>query len=221
MEQLRHFLEIAPGILGALLQGAQTTVVVAAGAYGVALLWGLVLAFVLVYGGPFGKAARVYIEVFRCTPALTQLFLIYFGLAQFGVFFEPLPAAILGLGLNGAAYTAEIFRSGINAIDSGQNEAGLSIGLAPVGVMRFVVLPQALAVVIPPLANYALGLLKDTAIVSTIAAPEIMFFARQQATATFRSPEIYIIAALLYLVLSAPLSYAARRLELWRARATA
>jgi His/Glu/Gln/Arg/opine family amino acid ABC transporter permease subunit len=217
---MEQFLERAPSILAALLQGARTTLVVTAGAYLLALAFGLALALVLAYGGRVAsRAARAYVEVFRCTPALTQLFLIYFGLPEFGIFLDPLPAAILGLGMNGTAYTAEIFRAGINAIDPGQREAGLSVGLTPVGALRYVVMPQALAVVIPPLANYALGLLKDSAIVSVIAAPEIMFFARQQATKTFQSPEIYLLAALIYLVMSAPLSYLAHRLE--RARAVA
>jgi polar amino acid transport system permease protein/cystine transport system permease protein len=153
------------------------------------------------------------VEILRGTPALTQLFILYFGLAEFGIELTPISAAILGFGLNGSAYLAEIYRAGILAINKGQMEAALSIGMRPLEAMRYIVLPQAIRIVLPPLTNYAVSLLKDSAIVSAIAVPEIMLRARQLVTETYLSLEIYLIAAALYLAMSLPMMQLARRLE--------
>ena len=125
-------------------------------------------------------------------------------------------AAIVGLGMNGAAYVGEIYRAGIEAIHRGQVEAALSLGMTPVRAMRYIILPQALRLMLPPLCNYAILLVKDTAIISTIAAPEIMFEARRLVQATFMysiSGQIYLICAGFYLALTLPLSQVAKRLE--------
>jgi polar amino acid transport system permease protein/cystine transport system permease protein len=209
-----RFLERAPYFLAAMLDGAITTVEVTLGALVLAIAAGLFVALVRVAGGPAGKFAVAYIEFFRGTPVLAQLFILYFGLVEVGLItLQPLQAAVLGLGLNGAAYLAEVFRSGIRAIHRGQMEAALSIGLTPLGAMHRVILPQALRIVLPPIGNFSIGLLKDTAVVSAVAAPEIMFRARQLTTETFQSGQIYLLAALLYLALSLPLSLTVRRLE--------
>ncbi len=216
-----RFLERLPYFLTTLLSGAVTTVEVTLGALCLAIVGGLFVALVRLSGGPFSKLAVAYIEFLRGTPVLAQLFVIYFGLVEVGIKFEPLQAAILGLGLNGAAYLAEVFRAGIQAIHRGQMEAALSIGLTPLGAMRRVILPQAFRIVLPPVGNFSIGLLKDTAVVSVVAAPEIMFRARQLTTETFQSGQIYLLAALIYLALSLPLSHLVRRLEhasaRWRA----
>jgi polar amino acid transport system permease protein/cystine transport system permease protein len=209
-----RFLERAPYFLGVMLEGAVTTVEVTFGALVLAIIAGLILALVRVGGGLAGKLAVVYIEFLRGTPVLAQLFILYFGLVEVGlVTLQPLQAAVLGLGLNGGAYLAEVFRSGIQAIHRGQMEAALAIGLTPLGAMRRVILPQAFRIVLPPIGNFSIGLLKDTAVVSAVAAPEIMFRARQLTTETFQSGQIYLLAALVYLALSLPLSQVVRRLE--------
>jgi polar amino acid transport system permease protein/cystine transport system permease protein len=209
-----RFLERAPYFLGVMLEGAVTTVEVTFGALVLAIVAGLILALVRVGGGLAGKLAVVYIEFLRGTPVLAQLFILYFGLVEVGlVTLQPLQAAVLGLGLNGGAYLAEVFRSGIQAIHRGQMEAALAIGLTPLGAMRRVILPQAFRIVLPPIGNFSIGLLKDTAVVSAVAAPEIMFRARQLTTETFQSGQIYLLAALVYLALSLPLSQVVRRLE--------
>jgi polar amino acid transport system permease protein/cystine transport system permease protein len=149
----------------------------------------------------------------RGTPALTQLFIIYFGLADIGLGMPPMAAAIVGLGANGAAYLAEVFRAGISAVHRGQNEAALSLGLPPIDVMRFVVLPQATRIMVPPFCNYAIQLLKDTSLVSSVAAPEIMFRARNLVMDTYLSMHVYVLAAAIYLAISIPLSHLASRLQ--------
>jgi His/Glu/Gln/Arg/opine family amino acid ABC transporter permease subunit len=155
----------------------------------------------------------MYVEVFRSVPALTQLFIIYFGLAQIGIRLQSLPAAIVGLGLAGGAILTEVFRAGFQALHHGQREAALAVGMTPIMAVRYIILPQAWRIVLPPLGNYSISLLKETSVASAIAAPEIMFFARQLVTKTFETPLIYSMTALFYLAMSIPLGRLVARLE--------
>ncbi len=197
-----------------LLHAAVTTVEVAAGALLVALVLGLLVALLRVSAvKPLRWLGLVYTDVIRGTPALAQLFIIYFGLSDIGIEFDPISAAVIGLGMNGAAYVGEIYRAGIQAIGRGQVEAALSLGMTPARTMRFIVLPQAVRLMLPPLTNYAISLVKDTAIISAIAAPEIAFEARRLVQETFLSNQVYLLAALIYLAITIPMSRLARRLE--------
>lgn len=197
-----------------LLRGAVMTVQITAGALVVAIVLGLGMAVI--------KTSRlrvtrilvdIFIEIFRDVPALTLLFIIYFGLAYTGLRIEPVPAAILGLGLVGGAILTEVFRSGFEALHHGQREAALAVGMTPMMAMRYIILPQAVRITLPPVGNYAIGLLKDTAIVSAIAAPEIMFWARNLVTSTFETTLVYVLAAALYFCMSFPLAQVVNRLE--------
>ncbi|WP_164705049.1 amino acid ABC transporter permease, partial [Pseudomonas viridiflava] len=118
------------------------------------------------------------IEVFRGTPALVQLFIIYFSLTAVGIEFSSFVAAIIGLGLNAAAYLAEIYRAGLEAVPKGQVEAAKAIGMPRAQVMRWVVLPQSIRIVLAPIGNVAISLLKDTSVASLIAAPDLMLRAQ-------------------------------------------
>jgi His/Glu/Gln/Arg/opine family amino acid ABC transporter permease subunit len=210
----RTMIEVFPRFMPVLLEGAGIAVEVAAGALLVALVGGLILALATL--APFRLlriAARAYIELIRGTPALTQLFIIYFGLADIGLGMPPLAAAIVGLGGNGAAYLAEVYRAGIQAIHRGQREAALSLGLVPTDVMRYVILPQATRIMVPPFCNFAIQLLLATSLVSAVAAPEIMFRARNLVMETYLSIHVYVLAALLYLSVSIPMSHLTARLE--------
>ncbi len=156
---------------------------------------------------------NIYVEVFRGLPPLAVLFILYFGLAHAGMNLAPFTAAVLGLGLIGGAMLTEVFRAGFSAIHSGQREAALAVGMTPLGALRDIILPQTWRITLPPLANYAIGLLKDTSIVSAIAAPEIMFFARNLVTRTFDTEIIYLLVAVIYFCLSFPLARLADRFE--------
>ena len=192
---------------GPLSLGALTTIVITLGALLVAVVLGLAIALLRMTGiRPLNWAFNVYVEIFRNTPVLAQLFIIYFGLPYLGVRVEPVPAAIIGLGLNGGAVLSEVFRSGFNAIHHGQRESALAVGMPPWMSIRFIILPQTWRITLPPLGNYAIALLKDTAVVSAIAAPEIMFWARNLVTSTFETTFVYVLAALLYFCLSFPLA---------------
>lgn len=200
---------------GTLLLGAGTTVGITVGALAMAIVIGLVLGVVKAFGRM--KAVTfiidIYVEIFRGVPALAILFIIYFGLAYAGLKVEAIPTAIFGLGLIGGAMLTEVFRAGFGAIHFGQREAALAIGMTPMMSLRYILLPQAWRVTLPPLGNYSIGLLKDTAIVSAIAAPEIMFYARNLVTSTFDTTLIYILAATLYFCLSFPLARLVDRFE--------
>jgi polar amino acid transport system permease protein len=217
--KLWHWL---PEILPVLWSATGMTVRVTAGALVVALALGLVVALMRISPlRPVRWLALAYTDVFRGTPALVQLFIIYFGLSDLGLVFDPVSAAIVGLGINGAAYVGEIYRAGIEALHRGQLEAALTLGMTPAKAMRFIILPQAVRIMLPPLGNYAIALVKDTAIISTIAAPEIMFEARRLVQATFMhgiSGQIYLVCALFYLALTLPLSWVVRRFERARQR---
>jgi polar amino acid transport system permease protein len=182
----------------------------------VALLAGSVVVLLRIApSAPLRWIAIVYVEVGRGTPALVILFVIYFGLpsALPGLQFDSFTAAVLGLGLQGGAILGEVFRAGIEAIDRGQREASLSLGLTPSQTMSRIIAPQALQVVVPPIGNYAIGLLKDTAIASIIAAPELMLRAKDLASSSFMPMHLYVLAALFYFAMSYPLSLAVGRLE--------
>ena len=215
VEFWRIFFIKLPVFLPYLLRGALVTVEITLASLAVAVAVGLVLALLRHARVPvLGALASAYIELLRAIPVLTTLFLIYFGLAYAGIRLSSFAAAITGLGMLGAAYMAEIHRAGIESVHKGQREAALSIGLTPTNAMRWVVLPQAARVVIPPTANYAIGLLKDTAIVSTVAAPELIFAAKTLVSQTILPMQVYLLAALVYLALSLPLARLARHLEL-------
>jgi len=203
-----------------LLQGAGVTVLITIGALAVALVLGLALAALKVSRLPLARPfVDSYVEVFRDIPPLTQLFIIYFGLTYMGLRLDPIPAAIIGLGLNGSAVCAEIFRAGFAALHHGQREAALAVGMTPGMAMRHVIVPQALRITLPPLGNYAIGLLKDTAVASAIAAPEILFRARNLTSETFETPVIYLLVAVLYFCLTFPLArwvnYLERKRRSW------
>ena len=158
--------------------------------------------------------ATCYVELIRGTPALTQLFLIYFGLASAGIVLPAFTAAVIGLGLNYAAYMSEVYRAGIAAVHRGQREAALAIGMTNALAMRNIILPQAVRIVVPPMANYAVSLLKDTSVASLISAPELMLRARDLSSEYFMPMELYVLAGVMYLVMAYPLAKGARYLEL-------
>jgi polar amino acid transport system substrate-binding protein len=174
---------------------------------------GTLLAIARVYGAaPIAAAARLYIELFRGTPVLLQLFVLYYGFAPV-VSLGPVQAAVLGLGLNYGAYEAEVYRGALLAIPRGQSEAARALGLGPVQTLRHVLVPQALRLALPPMTNDFVSLLKDSSLVSVIAVIELT--KRMTIAAVDMRGWLIpgILCAALYLVLSFPLSELARRLE--------
>src|SRR5271165_1682281 len=202
-----------------LLVAAGGTLRITAAAFVLAATLGLLLAFArLSRRRLLSRAALVYIEVIRGVPALTLLFLLYFALAAGGIVLHAFQAAVVGLGLNGAAYLAEVYRAGLEAIHAGQREAAQSVGMTAPQTMRYIMLPQAMRVVLPPLMNYLIALLKETSIASLIAAPELTNRARDLSSEYFMPMDIYLVTGLIYFLMAFPLSRAAKRLEARMAR---
>lgn len=157
--------------------------------------------------------ATIYIEMIRATPALLQLFIIYFGLTSFGLRLDPFTAASITLSLVGGAYAAEIFRAGIEAVDTGQFEAARSLGMSTPLAMRRIILPQAAVIILPPFTNFVISMIKDTSLALTISVPEIMYRSYDASSQSYRSMAIYSMAAILYLAICLPLSAFAKALE--------
>ena len=205
---------LLPQFLSFLLAGAIMTVIVTVGSFVVSVIFGLVFAGCRTGKSPVLRIlGYAYVEIFRAVPVLTQLFIIYFGLAAVGIRLSPIPAAIAGFGLNGGAYLTEVFRSGIEAVGRGQVEAAQALGLSRLRSLILIVLPQAFRVVLPSLVNFSIGLLKDTSLASAVAAPELSFNAHMLVDRTFLSTQVYMLVAIFYLAMSFPLAILGRRLE--------
>jgi len=144
------------------------------------------------------KIANTYVEIFRNTPLLVQMYLIYFGLGQFGVQINPIPAAIIAMTLNTGAYTTVIFQAGIQAVDVGQKEGGLVLGMTYPQTFRHVILPQAFRIIFPPLVNQAISLFLFSAVASTITVPELTYQTMFVDSVTWRTFEIFIVTTCLY-----------------------
>lgn len=199
------------------LQGAGVTLLISVGAMAIAVVGGLLLAVARLpspvrWRRGLAAAATVYVEVFRGTPVLLQLYVIYYGLA--GVLaLDAFTAAILGLGLNYAAYEAEIYRAGIQAVPRGEVEAAHALGMTGGLTLRRVVLPQAFRFSLPGVANDFIALLKDSSLVSVITVVELT---KRMTIAAVDFGSWVVpgaLCALLYLAMSYPLSRLARRLE--------
>ncbi len=195
------------------LSAALVTLKISVLAFFLAVPLGMLLAVARVYGAlPMRIAARVYIELFRGTPVLLQLFVLYYGLAGY-INLGPVQAAVLGLGLNYAAYEAEVYRGALLAIPRGQSEASRALGMGPWQTLRHVMIPQALRLALPPMTNDFVSLLKDSSLVSVITVIELT----KRMTIAAVDMRGWLIPGLacaaLYLALSFPLSELARRLE--------
>ena len=197
-----------------LLKGAAYTVGLSLGG----MVFGLSLGFLIALLRLSKRKAlrgigRIYVSFIRGTPLLVQLFVIYYGLAQFGLRLDPIPSALIGLSLNVAGYTGEILRAAIASIDKGQWEAARALGLSWPQTMRLVIVPQAARVALPPLGNSFISLVKDTSLAATIQVPELFRQAQLITARTFQIFTMYFTAAVLYCIISTALSWGQERLE--------
>jgi len=164
-------------------------------------------------GGILYYTLRSIDDFIRATPLLIQLFFVYFGAPQIGIKLEPIQAAVVALGINAAAYMAEVVRAGLMAVPSGQHLAGRALGLTPLQVFRLVVWPQALRVSLPPMMNSIVALAKDTALISVIAVGEVIREAQSIISVTYNPLKYYFIVAAMFFVVTFPLMKLADRLE--------
>lgn len=195
-------------------QGAIVTLEITAVAVVVGVVLGVPLALTRLYAPRWIAAIAVgYIEVFRGTPLLVQLFIVYYGLPTYGILLDNLPAAFLTLGLNSAAYQAEYFRGAINSIDSGQMTAARAVGMSQLQAIRHILLPQAARVVLPAWSNEVIGVMKASAVVFLIAVEDLMAEAKIIFGRTFNPVEAYVVVSIVYLVLIGILAYLLSRME--------
>jgi len=197
-----------------LLKGAGITIFISVISMALAVTLGLGLTICRLYSRrPLSGLATGYIELYRGTPLLIQLYILYYGLPNIGISLNPLTAAFIGLGMNYAAYEAELYRAGISAVPKGQMEAALSLGMTQGTALRRIILPQAFRIALPGVTNDFIALFKDSSLVSVIAMVELTKTYSILAASTLRFFELGLIVALLYFAMSYPLSVLARRLE--------
>jgi polar amino acid transport system substrate-binding protein len=197
-----------------LIKGAGMTVLISTLSMALAVLLGFGFCYAKLYGNGFMRGiSNIYIEVIRGTPLLIQLYLLYYGLPNLGIHLNAFVAAVLGMGMNYAAYEAEIYRAGLLAVPKGQTDAARSIGMTHHQSLWYILLPQALRTILPPSTNDFIALFKDTSLVSVITVTELTRVYSTAATTTYRFLELGLVTAALYFLMSYPLSLWAKALE--------
>jgi putative glutamine transport system permease protein len=199
---------------GALLWGLVTTIQISALALVIALALGIVVAVLRAAPArPLRALGTAYVEFFRNIPLLVQIFFLFFALPSAGIVVPAFWCGVLALGIYTAAFVAEAIRSGISAVAPGQLEAALSSGLSYAAAMRFVVLPQAVRLTIPPLGNTVLNMIKNSSLVSAISIADILGTANLIGAHTFAYTPMFVAAGILYLAITIPAAYAINSLE--------
>ena len=197
-----------------LLQGALITLEISILSLLLGIIFGLIAALCKLSRNPVIRGlASFYIWLIRSTPLLVQLFIIYFGLPQLGIDLGPFLSGVLGLGLNVGAYNAETIRGGIVSVPLGQTEGARSLGMSSSLSMRRIILPQAMRIIIPPMGNNFIILIKDTSLVSTITLVELTLTAQRFIGSTYKPFEMYLMAAMLYAVMTTTASFLLSKLE--------
>jgi polar amino acid transport system permease protein len=211
-----HFEAVMP-YLPLLLQGLAVSAYVSLSAMAVGTIVGLLLALARLSGVMvLSIPARVFVDFVRGVPALVLLIYIYYGVSIFfGINVPAMAAGIGGLGVFYAAYLSETFRAGIMAVDRGQIEAAMSLGMRRTLIFRRVVVPHAFRIVLPPLTNSFISLFKDSSLVSVLAISELTREGQQVMIATFRAFEVLTVVALIYYVITTTMSYGSSYIEAW------
>ncbi|MDD1767289.1 MAG: amino acid ABC transporter permease [Methanomassiliicoccales archaeon] len=206
--------ELITDNLGFFAKGAILTLEISLSAIAIGFVLGILMGL--------GRVSRIlpvrllstgYVEALRGTPLLVQIFIIYFGLPSIGIYLSPLVSGILAVGLNSAAYQAEIIRGGIQSVPKGQLEAARSIGMTYTQSMRHVVLPQALRLIVPPMTNEFITLIKDSSLVSAIGIWELTLVGKELNAKYFEPFQIFIFIAIVYFIMTYATSKIMRRVE--------
>jgi len=200
-------------VLPFLLKGALWTVIFSASSEIIGILFGLTTAIIRVTKiKVLNQIAVIYVDLFRGTPLLMQIIFVYYALPYVGINLPAPLAGIVALSINSGAYVSEIFRAGIESIDKGQVEAARSLGMSYMQAMRYVVIPQTMKRVLPPLTNEFVALIKDSSLLSVIAISELMRTAKEMMTWKM-NPSSLTAAAILYLIITIPLTRLVSYLE--------
>ena len=197
-----------------LIKSAGMTVVLSVISFPLAILIGLLVAIGRLYGPkPARLVLATYVEFIRGTPMMLQLYFIFFFLPEVGVNIDPFTTAIMGLAINYSAYESEIYRAGLQSVPAGQMEAALALGMSRSQAIRRIIVPQAVRMVIPPVVSDFIALFKDTSVCSVVTIVELTKRFTVLSQSTQATIELMLITAILYLLMSYPLSLAARRIE--------
>ncbi len=198
-----NWMELLQTALPVMLAGAGYTLMFAVTSMVLGLTLGFAVALLRVARVPvLAPIAATYVSLMRGTPLLVQIFVIYYGLPSVGIEFSPVPAGILALTLNVAAYLSESMRGALAGVERGQWDAGLSLGFTWWQSMRYIIAPQALRLAVPSLANSLISLIKDTSLVSVITVGELMLATKDVIAQTFQPLPLYLAAAGIYWLLS-------------------
>ncbi|HEY9460949.1 MAG TPA: amino acid ABC transporter permease [Paralcaligenes sp.] len=207
-------LDVLAHLLPLLAMGAGLTILVSAAAMVLAIVLGMVTAVLSQMPGKWiRRLVRGYVELFRNTPLLIQLFILYFGFPQIGISMSPLTCGILALAIYTGAYNVEIFRAGLEAVPIGQHEAAVATGLSRFQEAFYVIIPQALRISFPSLGNNLVSLVKNSSLVSTIGLADLMFQANEAAYTDFLSFPAYGLAVVLYVVIILLLTRVINRID--------
>lgn len=209
-----HGLQVVRDYAGIMLQSAGMTIVLAVISFPLAIALGVAIAVGRVYGGKWIRVPLTgYVEFLRGTPLMLQLYFIFFFLPELGIRIPAFTTAILGLAVNYSAYEAEVYRAGLQAIPPGQMEAALSLGMTRAMAVRRIIVPQAGRLVIPPVVNDFIALFKDTSVCSVVTIVELTKRYSVLSMSTQATVELMMMTAVLYLLMSYPMSLLARHLE--------
>lgn len=210
-------LDFTPAFAGwaDLLRGAEITIGVTAASLLLGCLLGMLIGIGrlnpkrrLVYG-----ICTAYVTLIRGTPLLVQLFILFYGLPQFGVLLPAYVCGIMGLGVYSGAYVSEIVRGAIQSVERGQMEAARSIGMSSGQAMRLIIIPQAIVRMIPPLGNEFIALIKNSSLVSLLTIDDLMHEGQKTISVSYRSVEVYLVIAVIYLVMTLCTAQLLTRLE--------
>ena len=212
-----HFagwIEVVKAFDSVFLTGFLVTLQISVLSLALALIAGLVsgVASVAPWRAP-RTLTRLYVEFFQNTPLLLQLFFIFYGLPYLGVKIDPFWATVLSLAIYTGAYVSEVVRAGIGSVSRGQFEAGYAQGFTYLGLTRYIILPQMLQVILPPLTNQCINLVKNSAVAMIVGAGDLFYQIDNWQAQNFLTNHAYITAAFLYLLLTLPLALLATRME--------
>lgn len=211
---MQEWIVFLQNVIPGLLKGTVITLQLTAVSLLVGMVVGLPMGVGLVYGPRWlQRLVRVYVTVFQGTPLLIQLFIVYYGLPDIGITLGRFTAAFLTLGLNSAAYQAEYLRGALQSVGSGQMTAARAIGMSRTQAIRYIILPQALRLVLPVWSNEAISMLKYTAVVFLVAVPDLMGQAKILSSKYFAPIPIYMTVAIFYLVLVGAAYFVLRAIE--------
>jgi len=211
---MTEFMEFMQLIIPKFIEGTKITLLITFVSLTIGIVLGLISSLLRIYSkGILQKLAIAYIEIFRGTPLLVQLFIVYYGLPDLGVTLSPLASAFFTLGINSGAYQAEYFRSTIQAIGASQMLAARSIGMTLFQSIRHIILPQALRLVIPVWSNEAVGMLKYSAVVYIIAIPDLLGQAKLISAFYFNPLEVFPAVTIAYIILVSFFSFIVQIVE--------